>query len=224
MSEWWTYELSDFLLFAPRTYYRLIELYNADIWPLQIVALALGITIPAVLLGEGSWRGRVIASVLAVGWSWIAWAFHLQRYATINWAATWFAGAFMIEALLLFVVGVLGGRLRFAAVSGPVAHVGTALVLLGLVVQPALGLLVGRGFAQMEVFGVAPDPTVVVTLGVLLRASRPAALWLAPIPLLWCAVGGAFLWMMRSPEALPMIGAGVVGLVALAGRRLGDSR
>ena len=33
MSEWWTYRPSDFLLFAPRTYYRLFELYNAEIWP-----------------------------------------------------------------------------------------------------------------------------------------------------------------------------------------------
>ena len=26
MSEWWTYHLRDFLLFTPRTYYRLFEL------------------------------------------------------------------------------------------------------------------------------------------------------------------------------------------------------
>ena len=31
MSEWWTYRLSDFLLYAPRTYFRLFELYN-DTW------------------------------------------------------------------------------------------------------------------------------------------------------------------------------------------------
>ena len=30
MSEWWTYRLSNFLLFSPRTYYRLFELYNSD--------------------------------------------------------------------------------------------------------------------------------------------------------------------------------------------------
>ena len=35
MSEWWTYSLSDFLLFSPRTYYRLFELYNLAIWPTQ---------------------------------------------------------------------------------------------------------------------------------------------------------------------------------------------
>jgi hypothetical protein len=28
MSEWWTYTLSDFLLFSPRVYYRLFELHN----------------------------------------------------------------------------------------------------------------------------------------------------------------------------------------------------
>jgi hypothetical protein len=27
MSEWWSYSLSDFLLFSPRTYYRLFDLY-----------------------------------------------------------------------------------------------------------------------------------------------------------------------------------------------------
>ena len=35
MPEWWTYSLSDFLMFSPRTYYRLFELHNAAIWPAQ---------------------------------------------------------------------------------------------------------------------------------------------------------------------------------------------
>src|SRR5205807_4521090 len=51
MSEWWTYSLSDFLLFSPRTYYRLFELYNLALWPGQIAAIALGIVLLALLLG-----------------------------------------------------------------------------------------------------------------------------------------------------------------------------
>ena len=42
MSEWWTYSLSDFLLFSPRTYRRLFELYNAQVWPAHLVAVGLG--------------------------------------------------------------------------------------------------------------------------------------------------------------------------------------
>jgi hypothetical protein len=219
MSEWWTYEPSNFLLFAPRTYYRLIEQYHAAIWPAQLVALVVGIAILALAHGEWRWRGRAIAAILAVCWAWVALAFHFQRYATINWAATWFAAAFMLEALLLIAVGVIGDRLRFAATSDPIAHAGLALVLLGLFVQPLLGPLAGRNWSQAEIFGITPDPTAVVTLGLLLRASRPVDARLALIPLSWCAVGGAFLWTMRSPETALVLGAGLVGLLALAVRR-----
>ena len=58
MSEWWTYSLSDFLLFSPRTYYRLVELYNLAIWPAQLVALAIGAAILAVLGSRATWQGQ----------------------------------------------------------------------------------------------------------------------------------------------------------------------
>src|SRR5262245_33918588 len=74
MPEWWTYSLSDFLLFSPRIYYRLFELYNAAIWPLQILALMLGAAVFGLLLSGVIWRGRAIAAVLAACWLWVAWA------------------------------------------------------------------------------------------------------------------------------------------------------
>ena len=45
MSEWWTYRPADLLMFSPETYYRLFELYNADVWPAQIIVLSAGFTI-----------------------------------------------------------------------------------------------------------------------------------------------------------------------------------
>jgi hypothetical protein len=46
----------------------------------------------------------------------------------------------------------------------------------------------------------APDPTALATLGVLLIAGvRPAwILW--PIPVAWCLVSGTTLWAMDAPE------------------------
>ena len=101
MSEWWTYSLSDFLLFSPRTYYRLVELYNLAIWPAQLVALAIGAAILAVLGSRATWQGRIIMVVLAFLWVWVAWAYFLERYETINWAASYYAAGFMAEAVLL---------------------------------------------------------------------------------------------------------------------------
>ena len=110
MAEWWLYGPRDLLLFAPRTYYRLFELYNLELWPLQLLALALGLAI-LVLARRGSERaGRAIATILALCWLWVAWGFHWQRYASINLAAGYFAWAFVIQALLLLWAGAVRGR------------------------------------------------------------------------------------------------------------------
>src|SRR5918995_6358825 len=101
MSDWWTYSLSDFLLFSPRTYYRLLELYNIATWPTQLAALALGAVILGMLKTRAAWQGRIIMAVLALLWLWVAWAYFLERYETINWAASYFATGFAAEAALL---------------------------------------------------------------------------------------------------------------------------
>jgi hypothetical protein len=83
-----------------------------------------------------------------------------------------------------------------------------------------LGPAVGRGWTQAEVFGIAPDPTVLGTLGVLLTAngSRRVRLAVLAAPLLWCLVSGATLWAMGSPEALILCPAAVLAAVLSTAR------
>lgn len=220
MAEWWTYTLSDFLLFSPRTYRRLFELYNADIWPAQLVALALGGTILVALHHGARWRGRLVAAILALCWLWIAGAFHIRHYATINWAAAYFATGFAIQALLMGWIGFVHDGLRIQASGTPVRRVGLAIFLFALVVQPMIGPLSGRPWRQVELFGVAPDPSAVATLGVLLLAAGRVAWELMVIPIIWCMVGGATLWAMDAPDALLMPSAALVAaLLAVRGAR-----
>ena len=215
MSEWWTYSLSDFLLFSRRTYYRLFELYNVDIWPLQSVALALGCVILALFWRPRAGQGRFIAAILALCWIWVAWAFHWRHFVTINWAATYVAYAFGCEALLLIVFGVVRDDLAFA--PGSVRHrIGFALVIFAVFVEPLIAPLVGRGFLQAEVFGVAPDPTAVATLGILLAAGRHALWRMGIIPLMSCMLSGAVTWTLGSRDALVIPVVTVVVLAAAA--------
>ncbi|HKO66260.1 MAG TPA: DUF6064 family protein [Burkholderiaceae bacterium] len=197
MSEWWTYRPSDFLLFAPRTYYRLLELYNTEIWPLQVVALLAGAAILLMIRHRAVSSGRIIAFLLAAWWLWVAYAFQWQRYATINWAAEYFAVGFALEALLLIWIGVARDPLRFDSAPRVRTKAGLAIFVVALTLHPLLQLLFGRDWRQLEVFGVAPDPMAVATIGVLLAANRIH--WIAlPLPLIWCVIGGGTLWLINS--------------------------
>jgi len=223
MSEWWTYSLSDFLLFSPRTYYRLFELYNLAIWPAQMVALGVGLAILALMLRRPPWHGRAIAAMLAACWLWVAWAYLLARYDTINWAARYFAAGFALQAVMLALSGVVRDRLAMRAPQTISGGTGLGLFVFALMGQPLIGpLLIGRPWAQAELFGIAPDPTVVAMLAVLVAAERP--LWhLLALPLAWCAISGATLWTMGSPDA-PVMPAAAALAFALTGWKAYSSR
>jgi hypothetical protein len=204
MEVWLTYSLEDFLLFSPRTYFRLIELYNRAVWPGQIPALGLGVAIAVLLARRPPWHGRAVAGILAGCWLWVALAFHLHRYTTINWVASYLAAAFALQAALLAWRGVVRNRLLFASRRDPVAVAGLCLFVFALTLQPLLGLVGDRSWPSVELFALTPDPTTVATLGLLAATADRVAWELLVVPLLWCAVSGATAWAMSTPDALVM--------------------
>ena len=216
MPEWWTYTLSDFLMFSPRTYYRMLERHNAAVWPGQIVALGLGLAVLALLRRPSARQGRILSGVVAVLWAWIAWAFLWKRYATINWPATYFAWGFAIEVLLVGWIGVARGRLSFRLQRDPAGVFGIALFIVAVAVYPLLAPLFGRTWQQAEIFGIAPDPTVLATLGLLLLTPGRPHWELLAVPILWCLVSGATLLAMGSPDAWVLPLAGVFAAAASA--------
>jgi uncharacterized protein DUF6064 len=196
MSEWWTYRLGSFLLFSPRTYHRLFELYNLAIWPAQLAGVAIGLAIVALLIGRHRHRDRFIGALLAACWLFVGWAFLYRRYAQINWAAPWFAAAFAFEALLLIGLGAVAGRVVFHPPQGRGFWIAAALIACCVVGWPLLAPLAGRPWSTAETFGVAPDPTAIGTLATLALVRGRIRWLLLIVPLLWCAVAAATQWAM----------------------------
>lgn len=212
MSEWWTYTLSDFLLFSPRTYWRMVELYNAAIWPLQLAGLALGAWVAAWLLTS---RGvpRWTFVLLGASWLWIAWSFHYTRYAQINWAAPAFALAFAAQALLLAAIALLGTPMMIARKRVAVAAV-CAFTIVG---YPLLASLEGRSWATAEAFGTAATPTAIATLALAGVIRGRKRWWVAIVPLAWCLIAAATSWAMHERvEAVVIAALAALGLSAAA--------
>jgi hypothetical protein len=216
LSEWWTYRLADLALFSERTYHRLFELYNEAIWPLQWLALGIG---AALLLPAVRRRPRLAWALVAACWAWVAIAFHWQRYATIHLAGPWFAGLFVLEALLLAWWSVM--RRPLAPASGA----GLLVFTFALVGMPLLGpLALGRSWSAIQLFGTAPDPTAVGSLGLAVMSGAPRRWPLAVAPALWCVVAGATLRGIDEPTFWVAPVAGLAALCLLVATRSSPRR
>ncbi len=199
MSEWWTYRAEDFLLFSPRVYWRMFELHNAALWPLHLLMLGTGVIIILLIARRPGTGARWVAFILAICWIFVGWSFLWNRYATINWAAAYVAPAFAVEGALLILASLRDG-LAFGR-RGLTAWTGYLILGFALAGQPLLAPLQGRGWTSSEVFGIAPDPTAMATLGVLLLARGRMLPLLLPIPVLWCLLSGLTLQTMGEPQA-----------------------
>lgn len=200
MSEWWTYDLHDFLLFSPRVYFRLLESHNYSLWPTHILAALSGLAIVVLLARPARTSNRVVPLALGAVWLFVAWAFLWNRYATINWPILYIAPLFVFEGLLLLLIGAVGGHLSFTIGRRPRDLIGLSVVVLAVVGYPLIAPITGRAWLATELFGIAPDPTAVATLGAL-ALSRERIRWLLMIiPVLWCLITGATLWAMGMPD------------------------
>lgn len=214
MAEWWSYRLSDFLLFSPRAYWRLFELHNAALWPWPIATLALGAAASAAAILRPRRHGRAIAILVAILWAWVGWSFLWQRYASINWAILHVVPLFALESLLLLAVGGVMGRLPLEP-TGPRRPAGILLLALALA-YPLATPLFGRPWRAAEFLGMAPDPTAIATLGFLLLARGRPRWLLYPIPASWCLGSGATLFAMGDPQAWLPLAAAILSLAAIA--------
>ena len=223
MSEWWTYRPADLLMFAPRTYWRLFELHNESLWPMQVLTALL-----ALFMAVALWTGRMGAvrvgmAMLAACWALVGWAFLWQRFAPINSAASAFAMGFALQAAALLVL-CLAGNLRIAHDTAR-RRMGMALVACAVLLHPWLAALAGRPWSQAEFFGLTPDPTAIGTLGVLLcitsshLAVRSLLAATRGVALIWCAISAATLWTMGAAQGwVPGLGA-ALAVAVLARRR-----
>jgi hypothetical protein len=194
MTEWWTYGLSDFLMFSPEAYWRLVARHNAAGWPAQLLTGAVPVALLVVLRSGSATTARAVLLVLAFAWAWLGHAFYWQRYAEIFLGAPWIAGACGVQSILLAAAALLPLR-SASAVSRPAATV----LIVSALCYPLLGPLTGHPWSEAEIFGFMPEPTALATLGALLelrQAPSAARLALAVLPLLSLLLGAMTRWLI----------------------------
>lgn len=207
MTEWWTYSLTDFLMFSPSVYYRLFELENQRLWPYQLVSPLAGVAIMAMILRGNVRSQRAAIALVACAWLVCAWTYFRQGYSTIHTFGNAFAIVFAAQATAMLLHAWAGTWPTATIAPSVVERVGLALLVFAIFLQPLLCLALRRPLAQSESFAFMPDPTVLATIGAFIAISRIPA-WLFAVPLAWSLYSCATLYTMGSASAIgPLVQA-----------------
>ena len=198
--------------------------YNQAIWPLQVIAGALGFTALALLFSKTTRADRIIAGILAVLWAVTGIGYHWLFFSSISPAAYIFGAVFLTGAGLFLVEGTVRSRIRFRFARGIRGWTALLLLTYALIVYPALGLALTHPYPETPLFGVAPCPTVIFSLGLLLLAAYPRPLVLAAVPLLWAGIGGSAAFLLGVPQDLGLPAAALIWLAAWIHQRLAVRR
>jgi hypothetical protein len=201
--------------FTVEQFFEVFARYNAAIFPWQVIAVMAGVLAVALL-----WRGTRPATsgillVLAAMWLVNAIGYHWLYFAPINPIARVFAAVFVVQVVLLAWAALMRPDLRLAVRGDLVSKLGLACIGFAILLYPALGWLVGHRYPAVPMFGVAPCPTTIFTIGVLLQAPWREVRWLLVIPGLWAAIGGSASVLLGVPQDYGLLAA-LVLLVLLA--------
>ena len=190
--------------------------YNAAIWPAQIAALCLGLITVGLVFLKPLQATRSIFTILAILWLVNAIGYHAFFFSRINPAAWLFAGAFLLQAMVFAAAAARPKIVSFQIHRDLRTACGLAAIGYALLIYPLFGQWAGHGFMGGPMFGVAPCPTTIFTIGILLLARGRSVLALSVIPILWSLIGLAAAVQLGIPEDLGLPLAGFVLAVILA--------
>jgi hypothetical protein len=194
--------------------------YNAAVWPAQWILGALGlVAIVLALTGRRS-ASRWVSIILALLWLWMAAAYHLAFFTSINRAAIAFAAAFAVQAAVFTWVAFRTPAVTYRPRSRVAAIIGAVLIIYAIVVYPVLGYALGHRYPAAPTFGV-PCPTTILTLGLVVWAGRSLPRRVLVVPLAWSLVATSAAVNLGMIEDFGLLAAAIATTLTIRVRRDG---
>ena len=142
---------------------------------------------------------RIVGALLAASWVWVGAAHQLQHMATLNFMAPIYGIAWIVQGVLIAFTCTVLGRVRFRFGGDVRGWTGLALAVFGLFGYPLVVLSLGFGWRALPLAGMAPDPTVIFTAGILAATRERPPLHLFVLPLGWAGVAAVSAYLLSFP-------------------------
>ncbi len=204
--------------FTSEQFLGIFAAYNLAIWPAQIIAYVLGLIAIGALWFKPVWTNRIILTVLAIMWACNGIVYHFRFFSQINPIAIAFAVAFTFQAVLLAIAATTYSDVRFERGRFFPSAAALLCIAYAMLIYPLLGYWAGHGLMTGPLFGVAPCPTTIFTIGFLLLARGKWVVWLSIIPIAWSLIGVSAALQLGMVEDFGLSIAGILLIAALFAR------
>ena len=192
---------------------------NRALWPAPAVVLMLALGAIVLAVRPPPWGAKVIGTVVAAGWLWVAIGWHFLVFAGLNFMAPLYGAAFWPRDAPCLVD--LARPTRVSLAPRPLRLGGLALAVVAVVGYPLVDRFTGLDWAAVRVAGLAPCPTALLTMSFLLLSDGRKPLLLLLIPVLWTLVAGASGWSLGIPHdaVLPLASIAAISVMLWDNRR-----
>lgn len=185
--------------------------YNDAVWPMQVVFYLLALVTLFLIFRPSQTSSKIISAILGMFWLWMGIVYHWSFFAEINPAARVFGAMFVLEGILFVYYGLIRDKLSFKFDKSSRGYIGLGLAVVGLLIYPIVGYVMGHRFPGNPTFGL-PCPTTIFTLGLLLLSTAYSKR-LIVIPFLWSLVGFMAAVSFGIKEDVLLLLSGLIALI-----------
>ena len=196
--------------FTETQFFDVFRQYHLGTWPIPLVIMVVGL-----MLAGGMVVRRVPVRTawwsLAALWAWMALAYHVKFFSTINPLAYGFAVLFLAQAAAFVVLARASSTHGTPDVGRIPSLASDALFVYALVLYPLIGMVLGQRYPALPTLGL-PCPTTIFTIAVLIRLGRLAPVTLFVIPVIWSSIATMAAFTFHVGEDFPLLPFVAAGL------------
>ena len=179
-------------------FYSTLESYNETFWPMIIITFLLGIVVVYLAARKSGSSSKLISAILSFLWIWSGIVFFIIYYGSMEvdflglvMPGVWYLGGvlFLFQGVLFLIFGVVKSRLSFRLGGDWHSVVGALMIVYAMVIYPVIGFLTGYGYPKYPVFGIAPCPLTIFSLGLFQWSDRKMPLAVVLVPFIWGLMG-----------------------------------
>ncbi len=118
---------------------------------------------------------------------------------------------FIVEGILILVLGVARSSLSFKIGRDQYSIAGAVMIVYGTIIYPVVGLLTGFTYLTYPIFGIAPCPVTIFTLGLLQWTDQKVSVSVTIIPFIWAVMGVLPVIVLGIWADVGLILSGIIG-------------